>query len=73
MSRLLKHINVFNFEVFFLLTTQCIILEVELFICALYRLSLTNTFILNCSTGFAGEEEAVFGYFTRAEGGGGHE
>ena len=38
--------------------SQCIILGVELFICALYGLSLASTFILSCSAGFAGEEES---------------
>ena len=53
---------------------QCIILGVELFICALYGLSLASTFVLMPAfSGSAGEEEPVFGYFMPADQGGGQE
>ena len=67
-SRLLKHINVLNLVTFFFLMAQCMILRVGLFICIVYALSLTSTFVLSCSTVFAGEEEVLFGYFTPTEG-----
>ena len=53
---------------------QCIILGVELCICALYGLSLASTFVLMpVFSGAAGEEELVFGYFMPTNQGGGQE
>ena len=57
-----------------MLTAQCIILGVELCICALYGLSLASTLILmSVLLGSAGEDEAVFGYCVPADAGGGQE
>ena len=51
---------------------QCIILEVELCICALYDLSLASTFVLMPAfSGDAGEEELEFGYFVPTDQGSG--
>ena len=58
---------------FILANDQCIILGVELCICALYGLSLASTFVFMpalLGTPAAGEE-AVFGYFVPAYQGGG--
>ena len=53
---------------------QCIILGIELCICALYGLSLASTFVLMPTfSGAAGEAEPMFGYFVPADQGGGQE
>jgi hypothetical protein len=59
---------------FILANDQCIILGVELCICALYGLSLASTFVLMpalSGTPVAGE--AIFGNFVPADQGGGQE
>jgi hypothetical protein len=60
---------------FILANDQCIILGVELCICALYGLSLASTFVLmpTFSRTPAAKEEVVFGYFAPANRGGGQE
>uniref|UniRef100_A0A0A9HA49 Uncharacterized protein n=1 Tax=Arundo donax TaxID=35708 RepID=A0A0A9HA49_ARUDO len=45
-SNLLSHMNLLNYVVIFLLTSQCIIFGVRLFINVHYRLSLAITVIL---------------------------
>ena len=53
---------------------QCIILGVELCICALYSLSLASTFVLMPAlSGSTSVGYAVFGYFVPANAGGGQE
>ena len=57
-----------------MLTAQCIILGVEIRICALYGLSLASTFVpMPVLSGSAGEDEAEFGYFVPTDVGGGQE
>ena len=60
---------------FILGNDQCIILRVELCICALYGLNLASIFVLMpvLSGTYVAEEETVFGYFVPADAGGGQE
>ena len=70
MSRMLSAYFLLNLW-FILANDQCIILGVELCICALYGLSLVSTLILMPAlSSSAGEGDALFGYFVPADAGG---
>ena len=68
MSRMLGAYVLLNLW-FILANDQCIILGVELCICALYGLSLASTFVLmpTLSGTPVADEDAVFGYFVPAD------